>query len=345
MSTSAHISSKLKKLIAAAILLPAAVLLTANWMVHLTPKWQRRLARAAPPSLYFELERLGHAFANYSDAVGLSGHDVKAPLPAPPGGTSHFFAGAPQRIPGGPAPTDITVIQKDHFTIGWSPSRRHPVWAAYRIPNTNELHNLARPGYFRLDPAATNSAAHRDYLNSGYDRGHMVPNHAIASRFGAAAQRETFMMSNVAPQRPWLNRGPWADVEHRASKHWPQRYGDVWMIVGAIAHTNASYRPRLDSGVEIPHSFYQIAVSHHKGKVRACAVIMPQQIRMRAQPRRYLATIREIEARSGLDFLHLLPEQVENALEEQLPTRLWPSGWRGLIEIAKRQMGIYHWME
>ena len=40
-------------------------------------------------------------------------------------------------------------------------------------------------------------------------------NHAIESRYGAEEQEKTFMMSNIAPQSPVLNRGVWRNVEHR----------------------------------------------------------------------------------------------------------------------------------
>ncbi len=332
------------KVIIVLVVLPLAFLVVSNWFVHQPREWRSRVGRYLPRIVYHSLIGYGHAFANYTDAVGWTGSDIMVALEGYEGTNAFLFAGEPRRIEGGVAPDDVYVLEKEAFLIGWSPSKRHPVWAAYRIPPTDDPFVLPRLSYFWKDMTATNSAVYRDYLNSGYDRGHMVPNHAIATRYGPTAQRETFMMSNVAPQRPWLNRGPWADVEHRAAKHWAQLYGDVWVIVGTIP----SYRreeSKLECGVAIPHAFYQIAVNWSGEELKACAVIMPQRIWMRAKPRIYLASIREIERQSGFDFFSMLPDAVESELEEGLPTRLWPSGWRGLRDIVNRQRGIYDWME
>jgi len=38
-----------------------------------------------------------------------------------------------------------------------------------------------------------------DYTGSGYNRGHCAPNYAIAVCYGAQAQLETFLMSNILP--------------------------------------------------------------------------------------------------------------------------------------------------
>lgn len=52
---------------------------------------------------------------------------------------------------------------------------------------------------------------HDDYNNSGYDRGHMCP---AADRSGdLLAMRSTFVISNIAPQAPSLNRGAWKKTE------------------------------------------------------------------------------------------------------------------------------------
>ena len=67
---------------------------------------------------------------------------------------------------------------------------------------------------FRADvPFPYGRATHATYTNTGYDRGHMAP----AADFAASRSmmRQTFVMSNVCPQAPALNRGPWKMTEVR----------------------------------------------------------------------------------------------------------------------------------
>ena len=54
-------------------------------------------------------------------------------------------------------------------------------------------------------------ATHQDYNHSGYDRGHMCP--AADRSSSRKAMRATFVMHNIAPQTPKLNRGSWKRSE------------------------------------------------------------------------------------------------------------------------------------
>ena len=53
-----------------------------------------------------------------------------------------------------------------------------------------------------MDERTAARVSHDDYKpgTDRFDRGHMAPNHAIATRYGREAQLETFLMSNVCPQ-------------------------------------------------------------------------------------------------------------------------------------------------
>ncbi|MFA6632320.1 MAG: DNA/RNA non-specific endonuclease, partial [Kiritimatiellia bacterium] len=173
---------------------------------------------------------------------------------------------------------------------------------------------------------------------SGYDRGHMVPNLAIASRYGKAAQLETFLTSNICPQRSGLNQGPWYELEYRISEIWPKSLGTVWVIAGAIPSPEDR---RLRSGIGIPTGFYQIVVSQRDNRLRAFAVYMPQTIRRRTYARSTLVSIDELERITGLDFLSELPDEAEAALEAATPTRLWPTGMAGLFRLLRERFRPY----
>ena len=329
----------LKRLSALLTLAACAALAVANWFVHQPRHWQQTQSSKLPDALALWIAPLGHATADVTDALGLTGQDVAATLPAPLATNRLVCAGLPKRLPGSAAPADITVLSKTGFLLGYSPSLRHPVWAAYKtFPALATTALPARPTTFRPDPEARNAPQHKEYAKSGYDRGHLVPNLAIASRHGKAAQEQTFLTSNICPQRPSLNQGPWYNVEYRISELWPDRYGDIWVIVGAVTAPDAK---RLPSGVNIPAAFYQIVVSQEKTRLRAFAVYMPQNIRRRAYARGALVSIDELERLTGFDFLADLPDDVERSLEAATPTRLWPAGPVGAIKLLRERFRRY----
>ena len=72
-----------------------------------------------------------------------------------------------------------------------------------------------------------------DYAGTGYDRGHLCPS--------ADKQAATFVMSNVAPQAPKLNRQSWEHLEARC-RYWAAHGYTVTITagvcdsIGTIAH-------------------------------------------------------------------------------------------------------------
>ena len=315
-----------------------AALAACDWFVHQPRHWQQSRAQRMPLALADWITRAGNAAADTTDALGLTGADVTATLAAPLATNRLACAGLPKRLPGSPAPDDIVVLNKTGFLAGYSPSLRHPVWVAYQARPVHGATLPPRPSSFKPDPAARNSPQHKDYAKSGYDRGHMAPNLAIATRYGAAAQEQTFLTSNICPQRPGLNQGPWCNLEFRISELWPDRYGAVWVIAGAVLTPNDK---RLPSGIHVPTAFYQIVVAQSGKTIRAFAVYMPQNIRRRTYARTTLVSIDEVERLTGFDFLADLPDSAEKAVEAATPTRLWPAGLSGALKLLRERFRTY----
>ncbi len=299
-----------------------------DWYVHHPSDWlaDHKSMLTAP------LEYFGDRTAFLTDAFGWTGHDAvyETDDPAPEGQV--FFAGAPRRT-GAPAPTDITILKRGEFAIGWSPSLKRPVWAAYHVPRDARFDVGKRPG-FTKDRSVASSPAPASYAGSRYDRGHMVPNHAIATRFGPEEQRKTFLMTNIAPQSPALNRGPWREMELRIADLWTAKYGEIWVIVGALPNTDSSAHEVIAAAkVDVPGHYYMVAVAQTADGVRALAVLMPQTIGRWDFPARKIVTIEELERMSGLDFFPEMPTFLQRPLKADRPTRLWPIRFRDLLKL------------
>ena len=291
-----------------------------EWFVHHPRKWLDRYERSYP-EIASALEWIGNPVSDITDSLGLTGNDCvyEYDTVAPSGEVC--FAGEPARM-GSPAPDDIIVLDRGEFKIGWSPSLRHPVWVAYHVVEDARHASGDRPNFSR-DNQAPNCPSPDDYKKSGYDRGHMAPNYAIVTRYGEWLQKRTFLMSNIAPQTAELNRGVWRELEHRIAEYWTRKYGEIWVIVGCVSDDTA--RTCIgDTGIDVPEKFYMLVVAQDGYDVRALAVILPHDVPYGAYAARYLASVDELEALTGLDFLSGLPEFIGSPLEAQLPTRLWP---------------------
>ncbi|MBE0404681.1 DNA/RNA non-specific endonuclease [Halomonas sp. FME16] len=224
------------------------------------------------------------------------------------------------------------VLRNEGYLVGWSDVRVNPLWVSYQLEAVPEGTQIGSRPNFQADwrtlwPVKTDS-----YARSGYDRGHMAPNYAIAAVHGRDAQVDTFLMSNMTPQRPNLNRQLWQRLEESVINHFAPRFDRVQVITGPIfpEHFMDNVFNRVGF-VEVPEAFYKIIVAPHDEAPLALAFIMPQDVRGNEPLDDYLVTINEIEARTGLNFFPDLTPEMETVLEGELRTQGW-----ALEEVARR---------
>jgi len=324
------------------LIIPLIILLfgiASNWYVHQSPEWRGKVDPKLPSFVVAAIESAGNASAEYTDNLGLTGRDV-AISKSTTLATTHFYGAPPQAVSTN-APAKLVTLGKTGFSLAYSPEHRHPWWVAYHIAPVASLKPPPRPTRFSVD-TAVNSPKHDEYTHSGYDRGHMAPNFAIASRYGAEAQKQTFLTSNICPQSPALNQGAWRDVEHRVASIYAQRY-PVWVLIGPLPPAKATDKI-VDSkkgtctGISIPSGFWHIIISEHDGRLRVLAMIFPQDTPRNAHPRKYLSSVREIEKLTGLDFFSDLPQAEQDLLELPTATRLWSTGVDGTWFILKERL-------
>lgn len=214
----------------------------------------------------------------------------------------------------------LRVLENEGYLVGYSEALGNPLWAAYRVRDVGTLDAPPRPDEFNVDERTAARIEPGVYARSGYDRGHLAPNYAIATRYGKGAQQETFLMSNIVPQKHALNAGAWARLERRIATNYAGRFGDVWVMVGPIF---GEQPVRLKRTVAVPEAFFMIVVDEMEGRVRALAFVMNQDATEQLPLENALTTVDEIERRTGLDFLHALPDEAESALEGRKASRVW----------------------
>ena len=122
------------------------------------------------------------------------------------------FEGMPEKLAEDLGPTEF--VFRDGYVLEHSSLDKIPLWVCEGVANSQLGGGLARDDKFASDPDLKGSkAAPGDYLRSGYDRGHMAP--AGNQTRSEELKRQTFYMSNMAPQLPTMNRGIWRILEER----------------------------------------------------------------------------------------------------------------------------------
>ena len=250
-----------------------------------------------------------------ADHIPLTRGNVVAPGVSLDAGT-HALGGAPS------ASVTLTPLTNRGYVVGYDETKKNPAWVAYRVfPPTHPT--SPRPSGFNPDPRTRSQITSADYLNSGYDRGHMAPNRAISVCYGPEAQLETFLMSNIVPQRPGLNSAFWEAMERRVIERYTRRYGDVWVMCGPV-YENTGAQKRFPAGVVVPDAFFLIIAEQSDDGIRTMAFLVPQQdIKKSADPSQFLTSIRTIEEKTGLNFFPQLSADVQTALETAAAKRAW----------------------
>ena len=91
-----------------------------------------------------------------------------------------------------------------------------------------------------------------DYLDSGYDRGHSVANGSM--RASVAAQRSTFLMSNITPQNRQINQKVWNSIEQR-ERDLAYKYYQAEILNLILYDKNPK---RIKNNIAIPSAYIKI---------------------------------------------------------------------------------------
>ena len=153
-----------------------------------------------------------------------------------------------------------------------------------------------------------------------------------AWRLGANADWNTHTVLNAVPQRKDFNSGIWLDLEKKTAE-WADAYGAVWIVTGPIIEEKTPSDWLGEEGemkIAIPDALFKIVIkeSQNPNRPDVLAFIYPQEgENYRSGPfdhTEYLISVNGVEARTGLNFLTSLPDQDEDAIEQIIPTALWP---------------------
>jgi len=227
--------------------------------------------------------------------------------------TSMTIEPMPMAYAGEPVSANFLIIlTNEAYVAAYNEERKCAEWVAYRFVGSGWTNAAKRPSRFVVDERTVSKVSHNDYTHSGYDRGHMAPNSAIGRYYGSKAQMETFLMSNVIPQKPNLNQRSWRELEARETDMAVS--GVVWVVTGPVFD---KFRECLPSGVEIPDWCYKIIVFERTGELRVTSYMMPRDTASGAKPEEFLTTVDAIEKATGLDFFHELDDEQEDKLESK----------------------------
>ena len=209
------------------------------------------------------------------------------------------------------------LVEREQYVLSYGRDHNILNWASWRVDD-RWLGRTERQDDFRPDgglPKGVYQVTPGEYRRSGYDRGHMVP-----SGDRTANPRDnslTFLMTNIFPQAPDNNRGPWKELEEYGRDLVYQQGKALSVIAGVYGDKGAVGK------VTVPGRVWKVIVvldSPEDEVTRGTEVIavdMPNSDRIESDWTLYRTTIDRIEIATGYDLLSEVPARVQSAIESR----------------------------
>ena len=217
------------------------------------------------------------------------------------------------------ASSGFIPLERAAYRLSYNPATRLPVWVAWHLTAEHTDGPYSRKGIkFAEDedvpvPRSTNM----DYINSGYDRGHICP--SGDNKWSEEAQLQSFLYTNCCPQLHNLNAGDWNELEGKCRK-WAQQYGGVYIVSGPLL-LNKKHKTIGKNKVVVPEAFFKVVLCM-EGEPKAIGFIYRNEANNKTMSS-YVNTVDDVERLTGLDFFSALPDEVEREVEAKADLADW----------------------
>ena len=221
--------------------------------------------------------------------------------------------------------SDDYLIYRTQYVVSYNPKHGGPNWVAWNLSDYWYGETDRYTGNFISDPVILSSmykVKHKDYTNTGYDRGHVVRSKERSRT--EADNKSTFYLTNIIPQTPDLNRGVWLNFEYYCEKLCTENHKQLYVYAGGVYHSNSTLSNK--GKVAIPDSCFKIVLILDKNQTvknvtantKVIAVMMPNKQGIRKDKwEKYITTVRKIEYSTGYDFFSKIPIEIQNVIENK----------------------------
>ncbi len=214
------------------------------------------------------------------------------------------------------------LMQKYQYDLSYNRDNGIPNWTAWHLSSA-WLGSVTRQNDFRNDttlPAGWYQVQSTSYSGSGYDRGHMCP--SADRTITVTDNSATFLMTNMIPQAPNNNRGPWAKFESYL-RTLVQSGDEIYIYSGGYGSQGT-----IDNGhVLVPAYTWKVALvlpdgnndlSRVNSSTRVITIEIPNnntQVSQSDDWKLFRVSVDYVESQTGYNFLSNVPDSIQAQIE------------------------------
>ena len=217
-------------------------------------------------------------------------------------------------------PEGCALIEHTHFALCYAERYEQARWVAYVLNRERVQETSTRWGrrFVKDANVRSGSADWSDFKGSGYVAAPLAATADMA--FDDIAKRETYLMSNVSPQKEAFHTGIWRRLEEQ-SRAWAVAYKKLYVVTGPVLQGIDTSIGKNKVGV--PKAFFKILLDLSDPTHKGIAFILPNRA-SDGPLERYAISIDSAERRLGLDFFpHLMTEETEHRIEAECDIHAW----------------------
>ena len=163
---------------------------------------------------------------------------------------SVFASNCPELYNGKPIEVKGTVELCNTFFVSLYDKQNQRVIVVAEQLKHGAIGSAERDNLFHSDARIGPKPNPTQYARTGYDKGHMAPAGDASS---IKEMHETFLMTNMTPQKPTLNREAWRMLEEHTRTLLSQSKSDMYVINIAVYKDNSKM-----NGIPIPTGYWKI---------------------------------------------------------------------------------------
>jgi endonuclease G len=273
-------------------------------------------------SVRFQIRKLSGGKLNVDD------FDIQD-IPTGPTRDDNLAMGNPSNATTNSTLPNNYLLMKPQYTMSYNNAKGEPNWVSWHLSPAWKG-AAARCDCFAADnslPTSFFKAPSTSYSLTGFDRGHLCPSEDRDST--TTDNASTFLMSNMFPQSPNLNRVTWVALENYC-RTLMDIGNELYILAGGYGSggsgSNGGITSTIASGsITVPARCWKVIVVLPTGindvarvsnTTRIIAVDMPNTQTVNSLPwSSYRVSVDALETILGYDFLNNIPVSIQTAIE------------------------------
>lgn len=208
------------------------------------------------------------------------------------------------------------------YTVSHNARTRQPNWVMWQLTEDHVMQ--CKEGVWNEYREDENlpleiRATLEDYASSGYDRGHMCPGGDC--NWDDEGRDETFVLSNMCPQNPNLNRGDWKEIE-MACRKWAKQYGNIYIVCGPIFLKSQQHERIGPHQIPVPEAFFKVILCVESSNPKGIGFICRNTDGNRKKDF-YVNSITQVERVTGYKFFPNLEDSIKSLVYDMDDINNW----------------------